>query len=74
MISFDYRTPQPKYIGVVGVTVSECESLSLAVQESVYDPVHAQIDFSHLTHSEIRRRAHALKELANARGWLFRPL
>jgi hypothetical protein len=67
------HTP-PKYIGVVGVTVSECESLSLAVQESVYDPVHAQIDFSHLTHSEIRRRAHALKELANARGWLFRPL
>lgn len=62
-----------KYVGVVGVTVSECESLSLTVQENVYDPIHAHIDFTHMTHSEIRRSAQALKELANARGWIFRP-
>ena len=67
------HTPR-RYIGVVGVTVSECESLSLAVKHSSYDPVHAQIDYTHLTQSEMRRNAHALREFARARGWLFRPL
>lgn len=65
---------QRRYIGVVGVTVSECESLSLAVKQSDYDPVRAQIDFAHSTLSEMRRSAHALREFARARGWLFRPL
>ena len=62
-----------RYAGVVGVTVSECESLSLAVEESAYDPVRAQIDFTHLSDGEMLRHAHALREFAEARGWLFRP-
>ena len=65
---------QRRYIGVVGVTVSECESLSLAVKQSAYDPVRAQIHFTHSTLSDMRRSAHALREFARARGWLFRPL
>ena len=65
--------PPNRYAGVVGVTVSECESLSLAVEESAYDSVRAQIDFTHLTDSEMLRHAHALREFAESHGWLFRP-
>ena len=61
------------FAGVVGVTVAECDSLSLRVAESTYDPLRAQIHFPHSNHSETLLKAHTLKEFAQVRGWLFRP-
>ena len=60
--------------GVVGVTVAECEDLSLPL---IPDPAsfseHVLIDFTGLSRNRIKRKADSLKEYAIARGWLFRP-
>ncbi len=58
--------------GVTAVTVAECRSQDLPVYDSPQSfPEHALIDFTGLSRGQVRRKAHALKEAANARGWLF---
>ena len=63
-----------KAVGVLAVTVAECESLDLAV---IPDPApfaeHALIDFSALSRGMIRYAADELRVIANARGWQYRP-
>ena len=61
-------------VGVVGVSVAECQSLQLHVNlEMSLGPELATIEFTGMSRSQIRRTAVILKELARARGWLFRP-
>ena len=62
-----------RYVGVVGVTVAECETLELIVKQHTGDRNHAYISFNNSTANQIRRKARALKEFAAFRGWLFRP-
>jgi len=62
--------------GVLGVTISECESKSLSVQEDPRDdqPDHMVIDFSHFdSHGKIDKAAKALCQFASNRGWLYFP-
>ena len=63
-----------KFVGVVGVTVAECQVLDLPVVP-MPDAIsgHAAIDFSGLSRNQIRRKSISLREFAVARGWLFRP-
>ena len=63
-----------QFVGVVGVTVAECQVLELPVT-LVPDALseHAVIDFSGLSRNQIRRKSISLREFAVARGWLFRP-
>ena len=61
-------------VGVMAVTVAECEKRQLAV---IPDPLpdfseHALIDFTGLTANQTRRTAQQLTAAANARGWQFR--
>ena len=59
--------------GVVAVSVAECLNLQLPVwQRDGFSPDHSVIDFAGLSGNQVRRRAHLLKEFANARGWLVR--
>ena len=60
--------------GVVAVTVEECSSLDLSVISTPDAfPEHVVIDFSGLSRGAIRRAAQQLQELAERRGWQYRP-
>ena len=60
-------------VGVVAVTVAECEPLP-----GVPDPTafleHVLIDFRGLSNNKARLAAQNLRNYAETRGWLFRPL
>ena len=77
--AYEYFTNPPpglgqRAVGVLAVKVSECESLNLAVKlDGDPIPAHAAIDFTTLSRRDINRAADELKELANARGWQYRP-
>ena len=62
-------------VGVLAVTVSECESLDLAVTPDPLSgfPEHTTIDFTTLSRKDIEIASRALRERANARGWQYRP-
>ena len=62
-------------VGVMAVTVAECQKQQLAV---ISDPLpdfseHALIDFTGLTMNQARRTARQLTRAANTRGWQFSP-
>ena len=73
-----FTNPPPglgqRAVGVLAVAVNECESLNLPVKING-DPIpaHALIDFTALSRRDINRAADELKEIANARGWQYRP-
>ena len=70
-----YTSLGHKAVGVLAVTVEECESLGLTVSLDPLPgfPEHAVIDFTDLSGNRGRRAASALREIANARGWQYRP-
>ena len=62
-------------VGVVAVTVDECESQGATV---VSDPLigfreHVVIDFRDMTRSKRNRVARELSRSASERGWQYRP-
>ncbi len=58
-------------IGVLAVTVAECEALDLAAEpDPAPFPAHAVIRFDACTPSQIEKKAKRLKAAAEARGWL----
>jgi hypothetical protein len=58
-------------IGVLAVTVAECETLDLeAVPDPAPFPAHAVIKFDACTPSQIEKKAKRLKAASEARGWL----
>ena len=60
-------------MGVLGVTVTECQELDLLV---VPDPEpfieHVLIDYSAFDKNVVEKKAKLLKAKAETRGWLFR--
>ena len=62
-------------VGVLAVSVAECESLDLAVTPDPLPgfPEHTTIDFTTLSRKDIEIASRALRERANARGWQYRP-
>lgn len=58
-------------IGVLAVTVAECEELDLAAEpDPTPFPAHAVIRFDACTPSQIEKKAKLLKAMGEARGWL----
>ena len=76
-VAWEHYTGVLMYLsaGVVAVSVSECNTEELPVTDNPLPrfPEHALIDFRGLSRKSIEQKARALKEAANARGWLFRP-
>ena len=62
-------------VGVLAVTVAECESLDLIVSPDPLPefPEHTLIDFSALSRGMLKYAADELRVIANARGWQYRP-
>lgn len=61
-------------IGVLAVTVRECENLDLTVAPDPDPfPEHVCIDFRSLTRRETENMAKALSSKARSRGWQFSP-
>ena len=61
-------------IGVLAVTVGECEILELTVvPDPDAFPEHVCIDFRGLTNRQIEKKAKTLNSKAQYRGWQFRP-
>jgi len=59
--------------GVMGISVGECQTESIAVRpDPGYFAEHALVDFSGLTEKECRSKSKTLQSKARARGWLFR--
>jgi hypothetical protein len=57
-------------IGVLAVTVAECEALELQVEpDPAPFPAHVVIRFDSLTWSQIEKAAKRLKVAGEARGW-----
>lgn len=58
-------------LGVLGVTVGECECHGLAAEpDPTPFPEHAVIKFDNCAPSQIPKKAKHLKKLSEARGWL----
>ena len=70
-----YASLGHKAVGVLAVTVEECESLNLIVSPDPLPgfPQHTVIDFTDLSGNKRRRAASDLIEIANARAWQYRP-
>ena len=64
-----------KAVGVLAVSVAECESLDLAVTPDPLPgfPEHTTIDFTTLSRKGTELAARTLRERATARGWQHRP-
>lgn len=59
-------------IGVLGVTVNECQSLELSVElDPAPFPEHVVIIFGTLTNSQIEKKSKQLRTIAMDRGWMF---
>lgn len=59
-------------IGVLAVTVAECDSLALPAEpDPTPFPAHAVIRFDNCTSSLIEKKAKQLRSRAQARGWLY---
>ena len=61
-------------VGVVAVSCDECAALDLPVAPDPEPfPSHVVIHFTGYTNSQIKDKARLLSELANERGWQYRP-
>ena len=71
-----YASLGNKAVGILAVTVAECESLDLAVTPDPLPgfPAHALIDFTALSGNRVKRTARQLNKSATARGWQHRPI
>jgi hypothetical protein len=59
-------------IGVVAVTVAECEELDLTAEPDPEPfPAHAVIRFDACTPSQVEKKAKRLKAVGEARGWMY---
>ena len=73
--TFEHYTQELKLasVGVMGVTVDECNTLNLPCRHDPEPfPEHAIIDFSDLAESAVTKKSKLLKKKAEFRGWLYR--
>ena len=67
-----YRARNLESVGVLAVTVAECQNENLQVHSSPELFLeHAEIDFIGLSSNACERTGKKLKGAAEARGWLF---
>ena len=60
--------------GVMAVSVGECESQgTFAIPDPESFPEHVLIDFSELSRSRRKDAAKILRNLAEERGWQYKP-
>lgn len=61
-----------KSVGVLAVSVSECQEHELpAIHDRHQFDDHVSIDFNNLSNGKRNRKASALRDAAQQRGWLF---
>ncbi|MBF0611565.1 MAG: hypothetical protein G8345_14300 [Magnetococcales bacterium] len=66
--------PKCSSVGVMGVSVAECEELALSARpDPLPFPEHAVIDFSTFSKSQIEKKAKQLRVRAEERNWLYQP-
>ena len=71
--SKDFFPSGRRFVGIVAVSVVECESLQLSVAESPGQlKGESAIDFVGLSRSQLRQTAAILRSFAADRGWIFR--
>lgn len=85
MYNGDQIDPQPAHrhytetldcasIGVLGVTVAECDELNLpAIEDPEPFPEHVVLDYSAFPKNAIEKIAKLLRVKAETRGWLYGP-
>ncbi len=62
-----------KSVGVLGVTVGECEQHKLSAEpDPKRFPEHVLIKFDGFSNSQIEKKAKRLKKAAEIRGWQYR--
>ena len=72
--SWEHYTGQLNFasVGVMGITVAECATLSLSAQPDPEPfPEHAIIDFTAFSKNLIEKKAKRLRAKAVARNWLY---
>jgi len=71
--SFNHYTQKLEAIGVVTVTVEECQNISLPAKED-NDPFdgHSHINFEGLSKNQVKAKAQLLKAAAVRRNWTFK--
>ena len=70
--AFKHYSQGHESLGVLAVTVGECEQLGLRVApDPLPYPEHVTIDFSQFSKSDTRRLAKKLTGLAEERGWQY---
>ena len=66
------NTLHKKSVGVMAVSVNECESLNLnVVADGIPYKEHVFVDFGDFSKGKIRKMARCLRAAAQTRGWLF---
>jgi hypothetical protein len=66
-----YRGRKLESVGVMAVTVAECNAQELPARSSPEDfPEHAEIDFTGLSNSQCEKKGKKLRDVAETRGWL----
>ena len=71
--SRDFFPPGRQFVGIVAVSVAECESLGLSVVESPGRlPGQLEIEFVGLSRSQLKQTAAILRSFAADRGWILR--
>ena len=71
--SRDFFPSGRQFVGIVAVSVAECESLGLSVVEFPGQlPGQLAIEFVSLSRSHLRRTASILRSFATDRGWILR--
>lgn len=67
------NNPECSSVGVMAVTLQECQSQSLpVVEDAIPYPEHCSIDFSAQSKGQIKKKAKLLRGYAEKRDWLFR--
>lgn len=67
------KNPRVSSIGVMAVTVAECDQQDLPVTpDPAPFPEHVVIKFDDYTNSQIRTKAKLLTQAAEERGWQYR--
>ncbi len=67
------KNPRVSSIGVMAVTVSECDKQDLPVTpDPAPFPEHVVIEFDGYSNSQIKTKAKLLTQVSEARGWQYR--
>ncbi|AZQ59321.1 hypothetical protein EJ994_11070 [Maribacter sp. MJ134] len=69
-----YVDTEMESVGVVSVSLQECNDIELpVVEDNIPFDGHSFIDYREKSNSQIKKKATLLKKKATERGWQYRP-